>query len=127
MAEINGTPKFPELFVTIDSEKILAKRPKFGLFKKVLRVNKINQDDPDGFETEAGLDILFQLIVDIFNTDELTMDNIEEVDLDSFVNLQDINDWIKAYVPEKKVQEMTEVEAMKSNLAQKKTPTAKKS
>ena len=65
MAETNGTKEFPELSVTIDNRKILAKRPKFGLFKKVIRVNKVNQEDPAGFETEAGLDLLLWLMTDL--------------------------------------------------------------
>ena len=113
----------PKLFVTIDGEKILASRPKFGLLKKVTRLNESLTKNPDLFDTEEGLDLLFQLILDIFDTDELTQDNIDDVDLESIVSLQEINNWIEAYIPQKKIQETKDVSSMRSNQATKrKTP-----
>lgn len=108
-------PTKPKLFVTIDGEEIVASRPKFGLLKQATRLTEVVRDNPETFDTEEGIDLLFQLIVDIFNTDELTMENIEDVDLDSILSLQDINDWLEAYIPKKKVKEIKEVESMRSN------------
>lgn len=112
-------PTKPELFVTIDGVKILASRPKFGLLKKVTRLNAALTEDPNLFDTEEGLDHLFQLILDIFNTDKLTQDNIEDVDLESIVSLQEINNWIEAYIPQKKIQETKEIDSMRSDQADK--------
>ena len=99
-------PTKPELFVTIDGVKILASRPKFGLLRKVTRLNAVLEKDPNTFDTEEGIDLLFQLILDIFNSDKLTAENIEDVDLESIVSLQEINNWIEAYIPQKKIQEV---------------------
>lgn len=110
----------PKLFVTIDGEKIFASRPKFGLLKKVIRINQKQVENKTFFETEEGFDVLFQLIIDVFDTDELTSENINDVDLDSLVNLQEINDWLEVYIPQKKRKEIQEVESMKSNQEEKK-------
>ena len=115
-----------ELFVTIDGEPIFASRPKFGMLKKAMRVQAFYEKDNEFFYTIEGIDALYQLIVDIFDTDELTMENIESVDIASILKLDDINEWLKSHIPQKKVMEAVELEAMRSNQkdkreAQKKT------
>ena len=112
-------PTKPELFVTIDGEKIFASRPKFGLLRKVTRLNAVLEKNPDTFDTEEGIDLLFQLTIDIFRNDEVTSETIEDLDLESIVSLQEINNWIEAYIPQKKIQEVTETDSMRSNQAKK--------
>lgn len=113
--EAEETKPHIDLYVTINDEKIIAERPKFGLLKKVMRANEQWRNNPETFETVDGIDIIYQLLVDIFNTDKLTMENIEDVDLESFFSLEIINEWIGQYVPQKKMMEAQQLERMKSN------------
>lgn len=108
-----------ELFVTIDGEKIFASRPKFGMLKKAMRIQKLAEEDDDFFYKVEGIDALYRLIVDIFDTDELTMENIESVDLGSILKLDDISDWINSHIPQKKVTEAAEVATMRSKQKEK--------
>ncbi|MCK5607782.1 hypothetical protein KAR91_38220 [Candidatus Pacearchaeota archaeon] len=108
-----------ELFVTIDGEKIFASRPKFGMLKKAMRIQKLAEEDDDFFYKVEGIDALYRLIVDIFDTDELTMENIESVDLGSILKLDDISEWINSHIPQKKVMEAAEVATMRSKQKEK--------
>ncbi len=104
-----------DLFITIDDKEYKADPPKMKLLRHVIRLNEKQQADPQLFFTEAGIDEIMHLLVAIFNNENITIDNIENADLSTLYTLQNINDWINQYMPEKNIREAMQVSKMREN------------
>lgn len=108
-----------DLVFNIDDKKIIAKRPKIKILKTVMQLNVELQDNGNLFGSIEGMDKLLKLTVDIFDNEELTLENIEEANLEDIFMLADINDWINQYFPQKKITESKEVAKMRKKQSKK--------
>ncbi len=97
-----------------DDKSYTANRPRMKLLKKVIRLNEAGAADPEHFSTEEGINELFQLIIDIFDNEELTVEVLEEVYMEDILSLENINGWINQYFPKKRITEVTQIQKMRS-------------
>ena len=107
--------KIVNMTIVVNEKEIHARRPKVKLLRKVVQLNDAGTQDLSYFNTLEGIDSILNLVVDIFDNPELTFEVLCDADMESLFTLQNINDWINQYFPQKKMMEIREVTRMKAN------------
>lgn len=107
--------KHVDMKILIDGKEVIAPPPKMKLLRTAIRLGEKHQSEPNLFNTEAGIDLLYELIRMIFNNQELTNDVLDESDLSNVYSLSEVNIWINQYFNSKNFKEAMEVNTMREN------------
>lgn len=107
-----------ELTLNIEGQEYKAPAPRMKLLKQVMRFNVDYQSERIDLNTPSGVDALFSLVVDIVGNPDVTVEKLEEMEILEFsetFSLQNINDWLNQFFPQKKVVEASQVATMKES------------
>lgn len=113
--EVAPQKKRFDLKINFAGKELTAPPPRMVLLRKALKLNKANEEDPDLFSKDEGIDALYTLIRAIFLNDELTNEVLDNTEISEILSLQDVNLWMNQFFSTKNFDQAMQINQMKNN------------
>lgn len=110
------TPERIELEIEIDGKTIVASPPKMKILRMAVKYRTMNLEDEELFNTDKGIDLIYELLKVIFADKnlELTNEVLDESPLTNAFSLANVIDWLNQFFNSKNYQQATEINTMRA-------------